>query len=144
MASDITVSLWFRATRVDTGNAAELVSGAGGYVIRLRSGGLEVTKRTQGISLPCGGNIPSVLDGRWHHVAGVFTRTSVRGYHNGTEFCSYGNSDEYQYNSGAQLSVGRHADATQYDFDGNLDEVRIYNRALSRTEVTALAAGQNL
>ena len=29
-----------------------------------------------------------------------------------------------------------------FDFDGNIDEVRVYSRALSAGEIAALAAGQ--
>jgi hypothetical protein len=47
------------------------------------------------------------------------------------------------YDLGKDLWVGRHGNGNQnWDFEGNIDEVRVYTRVLTATEIAALAAGQ--
>jgi hypothetical protein len=38
--------------------------------------------------------------------------------------------------------VGRHPLQTTWDFDGNIDDVRVYSRALTDTDVQAIFQGQ--
>ena len=46
------------------------------------------------------------------------------------------------YDQGPDLYVGRHGtDDPDWDFGGNIDDVRIYTRALPPAEVAALAGG---
>jgi hypothetical protein len=46
------------------------------------------------------------------------------------------------YDLTGNLTVGRHgAESGDYDLDGNIDDVRIYGRALSAAEIAGLAAG---
>jgi hypothetical protein len=46
---------------------------------------------------------------------------------------------------GTDLWVGRHGNnSMNYDFQGNLDEVRIYSRVLSLQEIQALAQGTHV
>ena len=48
------------------------------------------------------------------------------------------------YDRGADLSVGRHGDGQDdFDFDGNIDDVRIYTRALPPARIAQLAARNN-
>jgi hypothetical protein len=144
-ANDLTLSGWYRATRTDSGGS-EIISGSNGYVLRLRPNGVEMSKRKSDSSYSqCLGNTPTFLDGRWHHVAAVASRiTGLKLYYDGAEVCSMNAREDIAYPDGAGFFVGRHAlDQDQWDFDGNLDEVRIYNRALSAAEVSVLAQGRN-
>jgi hypothetical protein len=145
-ANDLTASLWYHATRTDTGGS-ELVSGSNGYTLRLRPNGVELSKRTgEGVYVQCLAATPSFLDGRWHHVAGVLNRAAgVKVYFDGVEVCSMNARGDVIYPAqGEGFFVGRHgAGEEQWDFDGAIDEVRIYNRPLSATEVSVLAQGRN-
>jgi hypothetical protein len=55
------------------------------------------------------------------------------------------NSAPFLYDRGKDLFVGRHGNDTTnaalYNFQGNIDEVRVYARALTANEIAALAAG---
>jgi hypothetical protein len=76
---------------------------------------------------------------QWNHIAGVFDGSSVRIYVNGVE----GTSDPYTgaiTSTTASLAIGRGA-SNLYNFNGLIDEARIYNRALSAAEIQALASG---
>ena len=70
----------------------------------------------------------SVKAGEWVHVAATWSGGSVRGYVNGHEV---GARTTRQGAPGAALQLG--------GFKGRLDEVRLYDRALSASELQAEA-----
>jgi Concanavalin A-like lectin/glucanases superfamily len=89
----------------------------------------------------------SVFDGKWHLVAGTFDGTDVRLYVDGNQIgapipasgINYGApiSDSPFYVDGYPPQAGC---PDPSDFPGDIDEVRVYNRALSATELGRLAA----
>jgi hypothetical protein len=148
--SDVTVSVWYRATTIDTGPAgsvggSELVSAGDNYLLRLHSADIEVSKRTSSGHMQCLGPVTNHLDGAWHHVAGVITAAAMMIYVDGVQRMSCPLALPILYDRGTDLFVGRHGNDTTgaavYDFEGNIDEVRIYARSLTPSEVAALAAG---
>ena len=108
----------------------------------------------QGPALPAS----AFLDGvTWHHFAatqssttgmamyldGTLITLSVDG---GTSTCanpaSATNTADVVYVSGRSFWVGRNGNTSKdFDYDGNIDEVRIYNRVLSAAEILTLAEG---
>jgi len=160
--NDVTLSAWYRATEVDLSLGgtqsplgSEIVSGANSYLLRLRASvngapvrAIEFSKRVgQNAFVSVTGEATTFLDGNWHHVAGVASRTGgVTIYYDGVEIASApAETADIVYNSSAQsFWVGRHGDGqVQWDFGGNIDEVRVYTRALSPTEIADLAGGGN-
>jgi len=93
------------------------------------------------------GSSRRVDDGQWHHAAGVFDNGKLAIYIDGgletsvVTDITFGTGDTRYgllgIGSEATESNGR-PNATGY-FDGDLDEVRIYSRALSQAEVAYLA-----
>jgi hypothetical protein len=87
--SDISLSLWYRATTIDTGPGgtspagSELISGGDQYIMRLHMGDIEVSKRTSSGHMQCLGPVTTHLDGNWHHVAGVISPTAMLVYVDG-------------------------------------------------------------
>ncbi|MBI5360467.1 MAG: DUF2341 domain-containing protein [Planctomycetes bacterium] len=81
-------------------------------------------------------------DGAWHHIVGIYNGTTVYLYVDGnligTPQALTGNMSY-----AVPLYIGTYAGTTgTYNFSGLIDEVRIYNRALSASEITArYAAG---
>jgi hypothetical protein len=83
--------------------------------------------------------------GQWYHVVAVFTDlTSFSIYVNGSSVSvaqSGNNTSAMAYSGSAPLRIGIWYDActgtTKYH-TGQADEVRVYNRALSSTEISAL------
>jgi hypothetical protein len=148
--NELTLSVWYRATTIDTGPSgsmagSELVSGGDNYLMRLHIGDLEMSKRTANGHVQCLGVVTNHLDGNWHHAAAVYGPTTLTVYFDGVPKISCPISAPFAYDRGKDLFVGRHGNDTTnaalYDFEGNMDEVRIYTRALSATEIAALAAG---
>jgi hypothetical protein len=65
-------------------------------------------------------------------------------YFDGLQVCTNTTGANISYTVGTDFWVGRHgAGKTGFDFDGNIDEVRVYTRALTPTEIASLAGGAN-
>lgn len=81
-------------------------------------------------------------DGDWHHVAGVLdaANNTMRLFIDSEEVAVRPTSGAISY---AKLSGFRVGSMNgQRHFDGDIDDVRLYNRALSEAEVAAIALGE--
>lgn len=144
-ANDFTLSVWFQATSVDTGGA-ELLSGGNQYLLRIGADTARFSKRPAGASnsVQCDATgLSGHLDGKWHHLAAVQSRAGMKLYLDGIERCTNTRGEDVRYDGGPTLFLGRHPDTANYDFEGNLDDVRIYGAALSAGQVQGLAQGGN-
>ncbi len=81
-----------------------------------------------------------VADGRWHHVAGVLDGTRSSIFVDGVLDATVSSSPKISVNDHAVL-IGANAQVGGRLFHGRIDDVRIYDRALSSEELRALAAG---
>ena len=77
--------------------------------------------------------------GAWYHVAGTYDGSTMRLYLDGVELDTHGISNEVATGDGVRLSHSASSEA----LDGLLDDVRVYNRALSATDIGHLAAGKH-
>jgi hypothetical protein len=80
----------------------------------------------------------------WHHVAYTVEPGAQRLYLNGVQVASSDNTAAIRYaDKGSQTILGGHGfGAETFRFQGTIDEARVYTRALSSTDVAALAAYQ--
>ena len=82
-----------------------------------------------------------IWDGKWHHVAGTFEGTMVRLYADGRQV-GYGNpaalTINYNMPCGNDLFIGNYFWPGTWGFTGSIDELSIYNRALSDSEIQAI------
>lgn len=69
-------------------------------------------------------------NGTWYHVVGTYTNGSIRIYRDGVLDISRSKSGSIA-NTNASLTIGN-------GFPGSIDDIRIYNRALSAAEVSAI------
>ena len=74
----------------------------------------------------------------WHHVAGVYGGGSVAVYLDGVLDASAETSTPIMANE-FNVEIGRNPEGTDRTWDGLIDELLIYNRALSENEVLFLA-----
>ncbi len=72
----------------------------------------------------------------WYHVACVYNHSRLSIYLNGFYEASISKSDDTP-NSADPIIIGLDEDLSTYDFNGTIDEVRIYNRSLSQSEIQA-------
>lgn len=143
----VTVSLWVKGSELRTfqyliakGNAgcigaswALYTGGSQGLYFYIYTGGGYI------LSADAGTN---VWDGSWHHVAGVFDGSQIQLFVDGAEILpatattgpvAYGSLDDNDLHIG-QFPPGCGA----FNFKGDLDDIRIYDRALSETEIQDL------
>lgn len=86
-----------------------------------------------------GTQVAPVLGTAWHHVALTFDGTTLKGYLDGNPM---GAGAAATYNlMGVPLSIAQNHNGENY-FNGLVDDVRVYGRALTATEVSGLAAGK--
>lgn len=78
----------------------------------------------------------SIADGQWHHIVGTFDGTTWRLYDNGNIYATKNQSASLSAVS-ESLQLGYRQ--TDYEFTGQLDDVRIYDRVLNHSEIQVLA-----
>jgi hypothetical protein len=144
--AELTVSVWYRASAGDPSTGeSEVFSMGDNFNLRLRRDDLEIGKRTSGGHKQCHLASSKVFDGAWHHLAGVITATDMRVYFDGNPSAVCPQPLLVYYpSSRSDLWIGRHGIGTSdaRDFEGHLDEIRLYTRALSAAEIARLAAGK--
>ena len=95
-----------------------------------------------------GGNSARVDDGQWHHVAGVFDNGTVTLYIDGNPQASVTGGPTFGTGTPRFGYVGLGSESTEFNleprtpanyFNGSVDDVRIYERALTDSEVAGLA-----
>ena len=79
----------------------------------------------------------NVNDGQWHHVAGVYDGANLFLYVDGALDVSQPASGSVSQNN-YPVEFGQNAEALRTPFNGLIDEVSIYNRALSASEIRAI------
>lgn len=80
----------------------------------------------------------AATNGQWLHLVGVGTATSQTLYVNGIMVSNVTGLVCGDIGQVTLMNIGRLAVSGYDDFDGRMDEVRIFNRALSATEVQQL------
>jgi hypothetical protein len=137
ITSSITISAWIKPNSFGQNNFGRIVhkDGVNGYIFSLNNNSI-----TNGLLFYSGGVNASTSNvitlNRWQHVASVFNGSTVTLYVNGIAVSTQ--AQPALTASTASLGIGiRPADSLR-GFDGIIDEVRIYNRALSDSEMKQL------
>jgi hypothetical protein len=145
-SDQITMSVWYRATAASAAYGGDLINLADAAFIRLKPNHIETGRRrdlavSPTYALAEDDQLANALDGRWHHVAGVITADSVRLYFDGAFRTAVPETRPTQF-PGNDVIVGRRDLLTaDQQFQGTIDDVRVYRRALSDQEISALARG---
>ena len=82
----------------------------------------------------------NIIAGQWIHLAATWDGATVRYYTNGVPLPDTSSFTGPIFLGTARLGIGVNSEYGNYRFTGAIDEVRIYNHALSPAEVSALAA----
>ena len=86
--------------------------------------------------------IPLSAGTGWHHVAYVFDDTSNTQtlYIDGIAVATGNRTESITYSGqGSNTFIGQHGNAASYNFDGKIDDARIYDRVLTASEIQSLA-----
>jgi hypothetical protein len=145
--SAMTISAWFKADRLGnsdpriiskaTGSAetdhyfmigTTAVSTANRLRFRLKVGG---TTRTL---IASSGNVPT---GQWVHAVACYTGSAMTLYLNGVQVGSLAATGSIATAASVPVAIGRNPQSYS-PFDGIIDQVRVYNRALDTAEISEL------
>jgi hypothetical protein len=145
LPNEFSVSAWYKTSNLGLGTQTgeEIVSAGNSYLLRVRNNQVEFTKRvTTNTYAQCIGPFTGSVDGAWHHVVGVTSAAGMVLYVDGNQVLTNTRTENVFYDANADFVVGRHPVQTTWDFDGNIDDVRVYSRALTDADVQAIFAGQ--
>ncbi len=138
ITEQITVAAWIKVNKFD--RAWQTIVGKGDNTWRLAR-----YKEENGLKLNCddesgyvgvAGDM-TVNDGGWHHVAGVYDGKKMYLYVDGkldasVEHTGKIRTDDYD------VYIGENTEVLGHEWDGLIDDVRIYDRALSADEIVQL------
>ena len=135
LTNGMTLEAWVRPTSVMSGWKAIMQKEPDIYFLNGNTAANHV-----GIGGTFGGECCTVLQSpsglavnQWAHVAGTYDGTTLRLYVNGTQVSSQAVTGAVQVN-GLPLRIGGNTYGSEF-FPGLIDNLRIYNRALSAAEV---------
>ena len=135
-SSDSSFSLWFKTSNTSTKflSTQGVVTGSANQLsIAIVSSGTRLEIQVGNSYIDFAGNI---TNGAWHNF--VFSRNASSGYTlylDGSFLGTFSNTTALQ---SANLFLGTRSDNTSLTFDGQIDQARFFNKALSAGEVTTL------
>jgi hypothetical protein len=97
-----------------------------------------------GVIVTPAASIEQVWDGAWHHVTGVYDGATVKLYIDGLLIGSADAAGDIDYSEAGPLIFGDYRVATELPFRGGIDEVKLYDRALSEQEIVQSFTGNTL
>lgn len=148
-SSQVVASAWIKATSTDV-DGSDIISMGDSYAIRIETNGnvsFFYHNGTTWVGVYSSGI--NVLNNQWHLITGQKTPSSIEIYVDGVLKGSVSNTGTISYvwtnvigNAGTDLRIGRHGHdhfpgyaGDRYYFKGSMDDVRIYNRALTAQEI---------
>ena len=141
---ELTVSCWFKVESFTRTWESILAKGDNSY--RLSRGPGTGNGTHMGISgtsaSPDYFNAPTIVtDNKWHHIAGVYDGTQAIIYIDGKEDMVYPSTGQINAST-YSLFIGENSQARDRYLNGLVDDVRIYNRALTADEVKSMVPPQ--
>jgi len=138
ITGDITVACWIKVAQFDKSWQAIVTTGDSSWRVHRSSGSDNVAWGTSGLDPTDLTGTVNVNDAQWHHIAGVYNGSQKLLYIDGVldaSADSTGNINASTYN----VNIGENNQATGRYFNGLIDDVRIYNQALSAAEIDRIA-----
>ena len=148
LTGSMTVSAWVNSAAFPVDDAAIVSKRAGGEVGYQLDTTVDRGPRTIGFKLTnsSGGNMfrygaTALQANTWYHVTGVYNAATseLHVYLNGQldDGTLLGTVTATQQNSSANVNIGRRPGFSSFNLNGRIDDARIYNRALTPTEIQA-------
>lgn len=140
VTGSVTIAAWIRITNADESNYMRIVSkktawdATSGYALTYNP--LRNLLEVHGSGNNSGAAANVNLDTGWHHVAATISGTTAKLYVDGVDRTTDASVSALA-NGTTALVIGREPNGTG-PFHGLVDEVRVYNRALSAAEVAGL------
>ncbi len=129
VAKDATAGVWYPTTPPNAG-----------YTLRGGGDGVISFAVAVACKFPRAVTTATVPPGSWHHVAGTFDGKRITVYIDGSQAATATAKGSISPSAGTNLLVGADPIDPAAKFTGAVDEVRVYQRALSAAEIAALYA----
>jgi len=144
MADQITISTWIKVNQFDKEWQAIIAKGDSAWRIQRNQNEDSLEFACSGLKIPSGftwGNLlgkRSINDGQWHHITGIYDGSKMYLIIDGNEDSSQPASGRINTNN-APVYIGENSENTGRFWNGMIDDVRVYNYALTKEEITALS-----
>jgi hypothetical protein len=139
LTSGMTLEAWVKPTTLGAFKTVVLKEAPGdlsyGMYASSAYGGSGVSRPSAWIAGTDVGATTALPTASWSHLAATYDRTSFKLYINGTQVASKAFTGAITPSAGA-LKIGGNSIWGEY-FNGQIDEIRVYNRALSPSEIAA-------
>jgi len=136
-AGNFTLCSWFKTTKYEEDIVANGVSVNGNYLLMSYNSKLRGHIWYSGLSNTIDSNAV-VNNGNWQHGCQVVDSTNIYLYINGSLDKTQALSGTKSGLTGTGVIGHRSIGTDGANFDGTIDDVRIYNRALSASEIKSL------
>lgn len=142
--TNITIEAWIkRSSSTDpslngnhNGHVFSLGTGGGGYAFYVKSNGKLAFGKLQVSEIA---SDAEVVDTGWHHVAVAISGSTVNFYVDGIEYTTAGYSPgTFSYAASGYIGAWEFSGLVDNSFYGSIDELAVYNRALTLCEIQAL------
>jgi len=151
IADSITISAWLLRANPQNNDGegifgpSNFLPDSPGFYLRIIN-----QKADLGISSPYteGFSNQSILGENWYHLVAIYDNSTITIYINGIldNISQVGPGNLDQWTSSGDLTIGKEAyegaPEIYHQFNGSLDDIAIYNRALTEQEIQALYAGE--
>ncbi len=143
IADQITVSAWIKVNQFDKEWQAVIAKGDSAWRIQRNQNNNSLEFACSGLKIPSGapwGNLygeKNVNDGKWHHIAGIYDGNKMYLIIDGDVDTSQPASGRINTND-QPVYIGENSENTGRYWNGLIDDVRIYNYALSERNVKTL------
>jgi len=140
--NSLTIELWVKGVWNINDWDGMVGKGNNGYEVRVNSGSGGIGFVVNGTTAVAIGGTRNVNDGNWHHVACVYDSTNMSIYTDGTLDTQVAYTGTINCDPGGVFMLGLdpYSPGSLRQFTGSLDEVAIYNRALSPLEILSIYA----
>ena len=144
--ANVTLAAWVNLTTAQI-NGAEVISLGDSTALRLDDNGNLKGYIYNGSTWKSVTYATTLAGTGWHHVAYTFDDAGnvQKLYLDGVHVASVAETNSISYTLGANSYIGTHADgSTVHDYTGKIDDVRVYSRALTPSQIADLASDLSL
>lgn len=145
--NELTLALWIKADNFDVFDARFISKATGVHdadhywmLSAIDENAIRFRLKAGGITHVLATGAGELAAGQWIHIAATYDGSSMRIYKDGVEVARRAKSGQLDVDPVVSAAVGNQpTGAGSRPFDGCIDDVRIYNRALTGSEIRELA-----
>jgi hypothetical protein len=137
---NLSITCWIKVNQFDKTWQAIMTTSDSSWRVHRSSSSNNIAWGTSGLSPTDLTGTTDVSTGEWFHIAAVYNGTQKLLYINGNLDASSDSTGNISTSS-MPVFIGENSGATNRFWDGLIDDVRIYSRALSETEILGVMSG---